>query len=283
MSHMISFDDSLRPRAESAEAARGRVRARTVALPVEHGGWSIALEPVALGLLVAPSLAGCFLAIATLGAFLARQPLKLVLADRRRGRRFPRTAVAEKFLALYAGIAIASALAATATAVSYAFLLPLLLSVPLVAVQLACDATGRSRALAPELAGSVGLAAVAASIALADGWTLQTSSALWALLALRFAPTILYVRARLRLLHRESPAKLPVLLAHVAAFGLACLLAWTGAASLLVVPAFLALLLRARIGLAARQGEGNAKRVGISEILYGALTVCAIAAGQFLR
>ena len=36
----------------------GGVRLRTVALPVEHGGWGISLEPVVLGLLVAPSASG---------------------------------------------------------------------------------------------------------------------------------------------------------------------------------------------------------------------------------
>jgi hypothetical protein len=34
---------------------------RLVALPAEHGGWGLLLEPIALGLAVAPSLAGTFL------------------------------------------------------------------------------------------------------------------------------------------------------------------------------------------------------------------------------
>ena|SRR5438045_2599608 len=40
-----------RPRASS-------VRIRLVALPVEHGGWGLTLEPIALGLLLAPSEIG---------------------------------------------------------------------------------------------------------------------------------------------------------------------------------------------------------------------------------
>lgn len=73
---------------ENRGAGHG-VRVRTVALPVEHGGWSLTLEPVALGLLVAPSRAGFLLAVATVGAFLLRHPLKIVADDRRRGRRGP--------------------------------------------------------------------------------------------------------------------------------------------------------------------------------------------------
>ncbi|HYH84032.1 MAG TPA: YwiC-like family protein, partial [Pyrinomonadaceae bacterium] len=255
--------DKIQTRREPVPA---RVRLRTVALPVEHGGWSFTLEPVALGLLVAPSIAGLFLAFAAAGAFLARHPLKIVLGDRRRGRRFPRTAAAEVFLLLYGALTLASALGAAATAVSYAFLLPLLLAVPLVAVQLAFDAAGRSRSLAPELAGSAGLAAVSASIAMADGWTFPASSVLWALLAGRAIPSTLYVRARLRLLHGEKSPLLPVIVAHAVAFALVSLLVWVNLAPTLAALALFILLLRAVLGLLAQRHKVSAKRVGIAEV-----------------
>lgn len=57
----------------------------TVFLPKEHGSWSLALEPLALGLLVAPSLAGGALAGAVLAGFFARRPLKAALARKRQG------------------------------------------------------------------------------------------------------------------------------------------------------------------------------------------------------
>jgi len=232
---------------------------------------------VALGLLVAPSLAGLFLGLAAACAFLARHPFKIVAGDRRRGRRFPRTPAAEAFLALYGALALASALAAVATAPSFAFVLPLLAAAPLVAAQLFFDAKGRSRALAPELSGSAGLAAVATGIALAGGLAAAPAFALWALLAGRAVPSILYVRARLRLLHGEAPAKLPTTLAHAAALVLVSLLAWSGLAPPLAALAFLVLLARAARGLAAPRGEGSAKRVGVAEIIYGAMTVLAAA------
>lgn len=284
MSGMVLLEERMRAGGEiqeQREPARGRIRLRTVALPVEHGGWSLALEPVALGLLVAPSIAGLFMALATLGAFLARHPFKIVMGDRRRGRRFPRTAAAEAFLLLYGALALASALAAAATASSYAFILPLLLAVPFVAVQLAFDAAGRSRSLAPELAGSAGLAAVAASIAMADGWTFSASTVLWGLLAARTVPSILYVRARLSVLHGEKPSKLPVNLAHVAALAIASVLAWLKLTPALAALALFVLLLRAAFGLSNRRDKGSAKRVGMAEVGYGAMTVLAIAAGYF--
>lgn len=263
--------------------ARGRVRVRTVALPVEHGGWSLTLEPVALGLLVAPSPAGFLLALATVGGFLARHPFKIVAADRRHGRRFPRTAVAERFLLLYGGVAIASGLAAVAAAPGYSFFLPLLAALPFASAQLVYDAAGRSRALLPELAGSFGLAAVAAAIALAGGWPLVPSLGLWALLAARALPSILYVRARLGLLHGESPRTYPVLITHFAALALVALLAWAGTVPPVAAVAFAVLLLRAAVGLSVKSAGGSAKRVGISEVCYGAVTVATVAAGYLLR
>lgn len=283
MSGTVSLEGRLQERTEvqtRREPARGRVRLRTVALPVEHGGWSFTLEPVALGLLVAPSTAGLFLAIATAGAFLARHPFKIVMGDRRRGRRFPRTAAAEAFLLLYGAVALASALAAAATADGYTFLLPLLLAAPLVAVQLVFDAAGRSRALAPELAGSAGLAAVSASMALAAGWSASHSFALWAVLGARAVPSVLYVRARLQRLHGETASALPVAVAHVAALVLVTSLVLMKLAPALAALAFFVLLLRASIGLSARSNGGSAKRIGITEVVYGAVTVLAVAAGR---
>ncbi|HEX8127892.1 MAG TPA: YwiC-like family protein [Pyrinomonadaceae bacterium] len=267
---------------DSRGTAQTRVRVRTVALPTEHGGWGLALEPIVLGLLVAPSIAGCFLALAALGAFLARHPFKIVAGDRRRGRRFPRTAVAQRFALLYGSIALAGFLAASATAVNYQFILPLLLAAPFAAIQLIFDARGQSRALAPELAGSFGLAAVSTSIALAAGWPLPAAYGLWAILTARVVPAILYARARLQLKRGEVASLSPVIITHVCALAFVAGLAYMKIVSLLAVAALLVLLLRAATGFSANAQLASAKQIGIREIAYGALTVLAVAAGQFL-
>lgn len=64
---------------------------RSVALPTEHGGWGLTLEPVLLGLLLRWSGAGLCLGVAAFVAFMARTPLKVVLVDARRRRVLPRT------------------------------------------------------------------------------------------------------------------------------------------------------------------------------------------------
>ena len=76
----------------------GRERSpwRAVAVPSEHGGWGLTLEPVLLGLLVGFSWSGVAIGLATFLAFLVRTPLKLALVDRRRQRRLPWTRVASQ-------------------------------------------------------------------------------------------------------------------------------------------------------------------------------------------
>lgn len=270
---------SLESGAQAKPAPQPRVRIRTVALPVEHGGWGLSLEPVVLGLLVAPTPAGLFLAFATVGAFLARHPLKIAVADRRKGRRFPRTRMAEAFAALYCAFALLS-FAAAALPGPTALLLPLGIAAPLAVIQLAYDFTSRSRALLPELSGATAMASVAASIAVAGGWSFAPALALWAILAARVLPTILYVRSRLKAAHGEKGSPAVVMLTHLAACAVGLVLYLRGIASLLALMALTILLLRALVGENSR--PVSARRVGISELIYGAVLVAALAAGHWL-
>ena len=261
-----------------AKPAAGGVRLKTIALPTEHGGWGITLEPVLLGLMVTPSSAGAGLALATVGAFLARHPFKIVAGDRRRGRRFARTPYAERFTALYAAASLAGFALSLYSAKDYTFLLPLAAAAPLAAVQLWFDAAGRSRGLLPEVAGSVAMGAVAAALALAGGAAWPLALGLWALLAARFVPAILYVRARLAALHGKKPARWPSLLAHAVGHAAVVALAAFGFLPWLAVAATALLFARAAYGF-ARQWPTTARSVGFAEIAFGALTVFAAAAG----
>ncbi|NWG17922.1 MAG: YwiC-like family protein [Chloroflexi bacterium] len=253
------------------------VKIRSVALPAEHGGWGFLLEPILLGLLVAPSLAGLWLAVGVGGMFLTRQPLKITLADRRRGRRFARTAAAERFVLAYGAVSLLG-FAAAVLAAGPAILLPMALGLPFMVVQLAYDFANRSRAALPELAGPLALASVGSSIALAGGWMFNPALALWALLAARALPSVLYVRARLRLEHGKPTAKVPPLIAQGAGI-LAALALWAdGLAPLLASAGLLALLMRAALGLYHRVPT-PAKAIGFREIAFGLLVVALVALG----
>ena len=266
-----------RPKLKETPAQQaGGVRLKTLALPTEHGGWGITLEPVLLGLLVAPSLAGAGLALATVGAFLARQPFKIVAGDRRRGRRFARTPYAERFTLAYAAAALAGLVLSVCAASDYTFLLPLAAAAPLAGVQLWYDAVGRSRGLLPEVAGSLAMGSVACSLALAGGAGWPLALGLWALLAARFVPAILYVRARLNELHGKESARWPSLLAHVAALAAVVALASFRFLPWLAVFVTAVLLARAAYGFMRRR-PSTARGVGFGEIAFGALTVVGVA------
>lgn len=188
------------PRSASASSPVGHGRPaaawREVALPREHGGWSLTAEPAVLGLLAAWSGAGAALAVAAMVAFVTRTPLKVVLVDRFRHRWLARTGLALRIALVE--LAVLAVLAAAAVAGSGPrFWPPLALAVPLVAIELWFDMRSRSRRLVPELAGAVGIGSVAAAIALAGGSPGRVAAGLWCVIAARAAAAIPYVRVQL--------------------------------------------------------------------------------------
>ncbi|MEN9938565.1 MAG: hypothetical protein RLZZ387_5144 [Chloroflexota bacterium] len=256
-------------------------RIRPVALPTEHGGWGFLVEPIILGLLLAPSAAGALLGTAAIGVFLLRHPLELALTDWQKGKRFPRTALAERFAALYALVALIGFLGAVATAQA-PFWAALALGAPLALVQLSYDLRKQKRALVPELAGAGALAASAPAILLAAGWELAPALAVWAVLAARAWPAILYVRARIRRLRGAPSDSRPAIAAHVAALLAVCGLVYAGLAPWAAALALAGMLGRALYGLSPRRPAVAPKVIGFTELGLGALTVALAAAGWLL-
>ena len=257
---------------------QARISLKKIALPASHGGWGFLLEPILLGLWVAPSLAGVWLGLAALGAFLAQQPLKLTVGDWRKGRRYARTAWAERFSLLYGLVALAAFVLAIAGARA-SFWLPLGLAAPLAVVQLYYDVSNRGRAFIPELLGAAALGAVAAAMALAAGWATAPALALWGILLTRALVSIVYVRARLRLERGQTIAAAPVWVVHL--LGLLALagLAFGSLIPWLAVLALLVLLIRAVAGLSSYRRAVRARTVGFQELGYGLLTVTLTALG----
>jgi hypothetical protein len=255
-------------------AAVRPVPLRSVALPSEHGGWSFLLEPLVLGLWVAGSPMGWVLAGAALCAFLVHQPLKIVLKDRLKGRRPPRTVLAERFLAGYTLGAIG--LGGWVIAVEgFKFLLPLVLAAPFFVVQMVYDAHNHSRELIPEVCGAVALNSLACAVAMVGGLSFESAAIGWLILAGRSVPTIVYVRARLKAEHGKSLSALPSHLMHAAALAIGTLLG----ASIPVLLAYAVLWARAGIGLSCWRKPRPAKHIGMMEIGYGALIVACAGLG----
>jgi hypothetical protein len=216
---------------------------RSVALPAEHGGWGLTVEPGILGLLIAPSAAGWCIALGAVVAFLARTPMKVVAVDRRRGRQLERTRLAQRVAA--AELAILALLAAGAVRLAEPwFWVPGLVALPLLAVESWFEVRSRGRRLLPELAGAIGVCSVAAMVVLAAGEGGRLAAGLWLLLAARVATSIPHVRAQIARLHQRPSQARAVAAGDLAAGALAAAavaLAGGVAAGALAVVAVIAL------------------------------------------
>ncbi len=255
---------------------------RRLLVPTEHGSWSFLGEPIVLGLVVAGSWAGACVALAAVAAFFARVPLRFAAADRAKGRRYARTVAAERAFALLA-IAAAALFAAGVVFARGPVLLAAGAAAPIAAIALALEARGEARSAAAELLAPLALAATAAAIAIAGGWDTARAVGLWGALAARVVPTILYIRARLRLDRGERPSLAPALAAQALGVAWAAGLAAAGVAPRLAALAAAILAARAAFMLSPARPRWRTMFLGVSEIVFGALTVALIAVGALAR
>ena len=175
-------------------------------MPTEHGGWGLTSEPGLLGLLVAPSLAGGFIAMAAMVAFVARTPVRIVLVDGRRHRRLARTQLAARVAAVEL-VVLAGLILGAFLFTDHRFWVPGVVAAPLLAIELWYDMRSRSRRLIPELAGAVAIASVAAMVALAGGASNAIAAGLWLLLVARAVSSIPFVRARIQTVRGNAAPK----------------------------------------------------------------------------
>ena len=258
---------------------RERPAWRSIAVPSEHGGWGLTLEPVLLGLLVAPSVAGALLGVGALLAFLVRTPLKLVLIDLRRDRWLPRTHLAARLTAVELAALFAIGVTVTA-ATGWQWWIPVLVAIPLVAAQLWFDVRSRGRRTAPELSGAIGVCAVAAAIAVAGGEPGATAAALWMVLAARAIGAIPFVRAQIARLRNGTAHLRGAVLAQGAA--LAC------AALAVAVDPAVSLGFAGVVGLSVlqftwlRRRQVPAKVLGMRQMILGLALVALTATGVAL-
>ncbi len=243
-------------------------------MPVEHGGWSLLLEPLVLALIILPSAAGSLIALAAVCAFLLRQPLNLAVRDHRRKRRFPRTIACEWLVLFFASAAVA-ALLWPAVKTGGAVLMPMLLASPLLGVMVACDFRSPGRVLSAEIAAAMMVGSAGAAVILAGHGPSSLAYALWAVTACRAIPAVIHVRTTLG---KSSFAA--SVLAHVAAVLVTAALFQGGILPAAAVVAMLLLLGRALFAVKLRRL--SAKRTGITELAMGMLTVAIVASG-FLR
>jgi hypothetical protein len=281
---------NLPPRVLSARPTSSVRPAVSVFLPKEHGSWSLVLEPLALGLLVAPSWAGGALAGAALAGFFARRPLKAALVEKardvaenvsfsptRRNETLTRSATARRSLALLVALAVVG-MAEVLVLATWTALWPLLPAAGLGAVFVWFDAQGDSRAAAAEVAGSAAFAFVPAALATLAGLPMAVALALAVLALARSVPTVLVVRTCLRQAKGALASPAVPLQASVAALIAAVVLAANALAPWAAVVLAALLLGRALWLLGPRRPGWPAKRLGMMEAALGLFYVAFIAA-----
>ena len=247
---------------------------KSLLLPKEHGSWSLAFEPVALGLLAAPSAGGVALAGAVVAGFFTRRPLKLALTLPNADPRQP----SARWLAFTGATLTLVALSVAATLGGWHALWPLLLAAPCSAAFLWFDLRNEMREAEAELAGSMAFALTPAAWATLAGWAPAPALALATLTLARSVPTVLIVRTYLRL-GKGQPVALftPLAAATVALLFILALGTRQLVPPAAVVPGVI-FWLRGGWLVSAFRPAWTARRVGVMEAVLGTVQVGVLAA-----
>ena len=171
-------------------------------LPREHGSWSLAFEPLALGLIVAPSWSGAALAAGAAALFFARRPWQAARAGDVRVRMAAAALIVLGAGAvMLLGVSVASARGPAGFA--------LLAALPAGATFAWCDRRKAGREVIAELAGAAFFAVFPAAIAVAAGRTWPVAAALASFAFTRSLTSILPIRAFLRQRKGAHPLRWP--------------------------------------------------------------------------
>lgn len=246
-------------------------RLRELVLPREHGSWSFVLEPLALGLLAAPSRPGAGFAIGVIALFLARRPLQLATAS----EATPRRDAARSVLLMLGTIAFVAFLAALHDAARDAWCVLAAAVLPASAFA-HFERAGETRACAAELAAVTACASLPAVLLLLAGHSLAAALALSALMLVRSIPTVLTLRAVLRGRRKQAVSlHLPRIAALLGIAGI-IVLERSYLLPTISVGAVALLALRTAWWLSSAAPSWRAARLGMFEAALGAVFVIAI-------
>jgi hypothetical protein len=240
-------------------------------LPKEHGSWSLALEPVALGLLVAPSIAGSALAIAVIAGFFLRRPLKIFMRESDYERwKIARNSIFILTVIAFAGLILAikiggfeklwSLIPATLAGLAFAWF----------------DSRNENREGAAEIFGALAFGILPATFAILAGWNFVAAISLAVVMLARSVPTVLFVRTYLRIKKGHAVTIAPAIIATIVGFLLVASLVFFKIAPWLA--GGFALVMTAKvIFLLGTHPNFSTKTICIAEAIFGAVMVLALA------
>jgi hypothetical protein len=240
-------------------------------LTKEHGSWSLALEPIALGLLVAPSIAGSALAIAAIAGFFLRRPLKILFREANGERR----EIALAGIFVLAAIAF-SGLWLAAKIGGLEKLWPLIPAALAGLAFVGFDSRNEGREGAAEISGAFAFGILPAAFATLAGWNFIAAISLAAVALARSVPTVLFVRAFLRIRKGCATNIAPAIVGATIGFLLVASLVFFKTVPWPATLFALALTARAVFLLGTRPNF-SAKVIGVAEAIFGAAMVLSLA------
>jgi hypothetical protein len=240
--------------------------------PKEHGSWSLAFEPLVLGLLVAPSLSGGLLATALAAVFFARRPLRLMVREQRAERR----RLAQKAL-IACGLVALTALVTILAHSGGAWMIWVTPMAVCGGVFAYFDAQGAGREELAEIAGAATFAFAPAVIASLAGWSYAAGMSLALVMLGRSVPTVMFVRSYLRAAKTGARHVVPALVAASSAILVTSVLVGEKQAPMVALVFVGLLAIRAGALLGEALGCVRARTLGMSEAIAGVVFVIGLA------
>ena len=240
-------------------------------LPREKGAYAMVGEPILLGLLAAYSFSGALVAMVGVLSIFLRQALI---------NSFHKQEV-NKFVSISVILAsIVAGLLVVAVKMSFStyLLIPLLMAAPLFILQIYADIKHVSRKLHYEITGVLSPGSFAASIAIASGEHLTFGFMLWFVSSGRALPTFLYVRNRVRMIHNKHTTDFPVVAVHYLVLLISFFLVFINRLPQALVFVMALYLIRTMVGLYYPVKSATIKKIGYSELVYGAVGMSLIGA-----
>lgn len=242
-------------------------RSTSVFLPKEHGSWSLALEPIVFGLLLAYSPAGGALAVAAVAAFFLRRPLK---------RLRTRCESASAGAVLLFGLCAVGGLTVSVVLGGGPPLCWLIPALPLAGLFLHWDRQNESRATHAELAACGVFAFLPAAMAAQAGLPERTALAFCILMLARSLPTVLIIRTYLRRRKGHEISASPTVIATAVTLIAVFAVAAADTIPWLVVSLVALAALRLLLLVPAIAPNWPARRIGIVEACFGLLFLLVV-------
>lgn len=245
------------------------MRLSKVALPKEHGAWGFVLEPLLLSLIVAFTIDGLLLALATFFMFLATQPLKII-TTRSASKKFNFTA--RVLLLFYLTISIILLLFPVINTETY-LLITFFIAAVILLIYKFSELSNLSRNLFVELLPIFSMTLIATTIVMMDNSFSFNPIIFSVLLLSRAVPTVIYINAKVKWVKGFKFSVLPTHLLNGVFFLFIIYSSFNNLLPMLSIVGILMLAARSVIGFSRFNFTKTVKQIGVTEFIYGSLFV----------